>query len=124
MTLTLSQVVGFETLGLEEANSTTGSPLVDSTSPVRTGLGSLKLNGAATAPVYEIAIPAENQQLMGFAFQINDITPSSNVDFFEITGGGGTNITLRLKTDADVDVLGAAKSSVLTTISSPFTVLP
>ncbi len=116
--------VGFETRGLEEANrATVGSPVANTSVPVRTGSSSLKLLGATTAPEYSlgnISPSGTPGDIIGFQFHTNNITPTADVDFYEVEDtSAGIPIILRLKTDGDVDLI--RDGSVAATVTSPFT---
>ena len=122
MALTLNALVGFETEGLEEDLAVSGSPVVDSNLPVRTGTGSLKINGASpTAGQYDIDVGAVSRFIFGFACQVNDLELKNDSDFFQVIDtSSGVSIALRLKTDGDVDLI--RNGTVAATLTTPFTV--
>lgn len=126
MALTLNNFVGFETGGLEEAQSIGGAPAVNTNAPVRTGSSSLKLLGAAVRPYFAIdAFEGGGDQgddlIVGFAFRTNDLTPSVNVDFLWAINGTSIHIRLRLTGGGDL-VLVDSTNTQRGIEPSPFTV--
>jgi len=120
----LDNFCGFETGGLEEAQDTTNSPTVQTTT-VRSGTYALKLAGAASAPTYDIAYLGTGGLTsfeVGFAFRTTTVIPTNDVDFFTGRDNLPANlIRLRLKaTTGNVDLIDA-NNAVVGTITAPFT---
>lgn len=127
MALTLHNICGFETGGLEEALATVGAPSVQE-AVVRTGDFSLKLAGAAVAARVDFrakasGTSAQGNMIVAFAFRTNDVTPTADVDFLIAweTSFPDESFRLRLKTNGDVKVVDDSDTEV-GTITSPFTV--
>ena len=125
----LGNLVGFETGGLEETVASAGTPDATEETVVRFGIRSCKLAGAATSASIDIdtnvagTTGSTTNHIVGFAFQTNDITPTTDVDILEAqTGAGGKPIGLRFEaTTGDLIVLDNASNEV-GTITAPFTV--
>ncbi|HLF03968.1 MAG TPA: hypothetical protein VI855_01975, partial [Dehalococcoidia bacterium] len=121
MALTVNNFVGFETGGLEEANSTSGAPSVQSTI-VRSGTYALLLAGAVTRATYSIlATISGGTGIYGFSFQTTTVIPTNNTDFFYVSDNLAT-IVLRLRLNAisgDVTLIDA-NNVVVGTITAPF----
>ena len=124
MALTLNNLTGFETGGLEEASSTVGSPSVQST-VVRTGDYALQLpNGAANEyywPLIGAGTDAGNQRIVSFHVRFSTLTPVAEVVFFAATEPGGT-FALRLVLETDGDLRIVPNSGLAGIVSNPFTV--
>ncbi len=120
----LRDIIGFETEGLEEASATVGSPAVNTSAPVRTGLGSLKCNGAATAAEFHTRVFLSGAEaVLGFFVRFNDITPTTDVDFFVAVDTAGTfDLRLRFEATSGDLILVDAGNSEIGSVAAPFTV--
>lgn len=126
----VTQFVGFDTGGLEEATLTSGTPTVQST-VVRTGNGALQLAGNATAPSYMIDLFASvadplgtDRYVVGFALQLDDVTPSAVIRIFSarsVDDVGGDDISLQVETNGNL-TLRNSSGSTQDTVTTPFTV--
>lgn len=93
----LKNFIGFETGGLEEANSVSGSPTIVS-NIARTGNYSLKLTGGAAAYYEEVPDGIDTSDFInGFAVRFADVTPANDWDFVTWGGAGGDLFRLRLE---------------------------
>jgi hypothetical protein len=122
MAFTLVDFIGFETGGLEESDTTTGSPSV-SASTVRTGSYSLLLAGAATAPLYQtgIDIPVTDHGL-GFGVFFNDVTPTNDVDFLVLSALDDTVLVrLRIEATSGDFILVDDTATEVDSAAAPFT---
>lgn len=125
MALVLNNFIGFETGGLEEAQSFQGSP-VAVLGPVRTGNFSMHLP-AGTVPSYRVAAfeggsgDQGNDYIVGFAFQTSDSTPAANVHIL-YAGQTAPDASLRLRLDTDGSLkLIDAGNSVVDSAAAAFT---
>lgn len=121
MALTLNNLSGGETGGLEEASAFTGTDLVD-TSAFRTGTRYYLLNAAESiefAPFASIS-DAGVGYVVGAAVQISSLTPSAAIPFLSLREGASEFFRLEFTTGNDVLVVDA-NGSTIRTISSPFT---
>lgn len=123
MTTTLRQICGFETGGLDEASSSSGSPAVNTTAPVRSGVYSLKIPASSSYSLSEgyassgvgAGISADTRILVGFAVQWADITPSAQFTFFEILDGNGVALAwLALATTGNLILINANGQTIAT----------
>ncbi len=127
MALTLNNFVGFETGGLEEAESTSGSPLIQTT-VVRTGTYALQCAVGGSDKFRVGAFDggpsdAGDKYIVGFAFRTNDVTPSTghNIVIAE-SSGGFRQMSLKLvATTGDLE-LRNNPDSVVGTATAPLTV--
>ena len=110
MALVLKSLGGFETGGLEEAFAVVGTPNVQDTVK-NTGSYSLELVPTATPEAYDFeifgfAVFVDDTFALGFRFRTGDLTPASDIDFFEARSkSGNINWGLRLKTDGDIAII-------------------
>ena len=104
MALTSNNFIGFETGGLEEAGSTSGSPDATEATVVRSGIRALKLPGGSSNRYrYNIddgIASAGNDHIIGFAFQFSANPTVRSKIFTGINAGGGSPpIAISLDTD-------------------------
>ncbi|KKK74696.1 hypothetical protein LCGC14_2881180, partial [marine sediment metagenome] len=122
MALTLNNLVGFETGGLEEAISVIGSPVLDE-GVVRTGSYSLRL--PAIGDAYRVAMVTGgsvggNDYIVGFAFRRTTL-PSAGWYFFSALDDSAlSTYALLLTNGGDVEVRDADQA-LIGTITNPFT---
>ncbi len=112
--LTLNNFVGFETNGLDEALSTTGSPALV-TSPLRSGDFALQLNASARyqAPIITgDSVDSDNDFVMGFGYYPDGIPGATASILAIIDDAGGIALHLRIRSDGTLEVLDKAASSV------------
>jgi len=129
MAVTHNSHFGFETESLaEEVVHSTGSPAIDTSAPSHSGTGSLKLNGAATAPTAAFSPFDGGQdsvgtdQVVGFWFRTNDITPTNDVDILLGESDSGIHIRLRFEASTGDLILVTAAGSEASRETAPFTV--
>ncbi len=123
MALTLNQIVGFETGGLEEASATNGSPDATEATIVNSGGSERSLNlGTTTNTYYEInpfseVSSAGNDHIFGFAYYFaTGVTPSSAVDFALVRDESQNVILdLSLQTDGTIDLNDDNNTTLATT---------
>ncbi len=98
MAFTLNNLIGFETGGLEEANSINNAPIVQG-SVVNTGAFALHFDNVSAdqyffEPFEGQTSDAGDQYAIGFAFRTDDLTVSANYVLFRATGTGSNQISL------------------------------
>ena len=122
MALTLNNFVGFETGGLEEASSTTGSSSIVS-SEVRTGSYALSIFAVDTYNIspFESVSDAGDDQIAGFAFKQTAVPSISDEDFFKALDSTGACLTLRREVTTGDLILVNAAGTEIDTITNPFT---
>ena len=121
---TIQNFGGVETGGLEDAESTTGSPNVQNTT-VDVGQYALKLTAAATlAQVrYDIRLDgggASNDIIVGARIRHTDVTPANEISLISIDDGNALNvhISLRLLTNGDIQFMNAAGTKIGSAVAS------
>jgi len=111
MALTLNQLVGFETGGLEEAGSTTGTPDATEAVIVRSGDRALRLDGAATEDyaigVFDEVVTQGSVHIFGFGvYFVSGVTPSSAVVIVNIVSTNpSTVLDIELQTDGTLHLI-------------------
>jgi len=132
MPFTVTNCGGWTSGGLEQVDSTVGSPSIGTASPApKQGTYRLELAGAGTAAVCTILAKAttgavgaiSDHIIVEFYVQFNDITPTGDVDFFEILDtGSNTSLALRIEgTSGDLILVDAANAEIASE-AAPFTV--
>ena len=127
MVLTINNLTGFETGGLEETSSTFGSPDATEATVVRSGIRSLKLPGAASPA--QVFIPfntpvtsAGDNYICGFAVRFTDITPTSTTPFWAGVFTTISNITLKIEATTGDLLLFDRDDLEIASEAAPFTV--
>lgn len=135
MALTLSNFVGFESGGLEEATQVNGSGVAVQSTIKRTDGFALKLDTGTTGNyvinAFDQGLPAPggDDYVVGFAVRFSDVSPDAAVVFAGANGGIGTTSLntpiwrMRLAADGDLEFLeGGGSQTVVATVTTPFTV--
>ena len=112
MAITLQQIWGGGTGGLEQFSATNSTPTMV-TSPVKWDTHSVQLNGTDSVDILDLKI-AEDRHKFAFYMEF-DGSPSAAYIFFEADSGAGVNVSLRLNTDRTITIMDANDSALVTT---------
>jgi hypothetical protein len=118
---TITNFVGFETGGLDEADQTSGSPDATEATIVRNGARSLAMN--AIGDRYDIlGIGTDANGIIGFGLYITDKTPAAATEFMQWRDGaaGEEPVILTLQTNGDL-LIDYVTDGTSDTVSDPFT---
>ena len=123
MALTLNNLTGFETGGLEEAQSTVGSPSAQST-VVRTGDYALALDNGDSYywNIIGSGTDAGQKRIVSFHVRFSSLAPSIQSTFFLVVDNPVTVAAYDLRLDTNGDLVFTPNSGVATTVTNPFTV--
>lgn len=123
MALTINNIIGFETGGLEEVSATTGSPDATEAVVVRSGARSCKMAGAPSTPTFTADIVIDgasdqgNDHIVGFGFRLTDADPGNGTTMSILDGSTASSIHIGLRFNATndlelIDNLGGVAGSV------------